>query len=94
MAGTCETGPVYFDFLVCLVHLVSPLQPDRLHRHNESDLQDDFSSLLAAGQVNQTHCEKVAACPTTICSSAVTTFQITAFSTRKRRPVDVILTPR
>lgn len=46
-----------------------------------------------ASQVNQVHFEKVAACPT-LCPSSSMTFQIRAFSTRKRRPVDVILTPR
>jgi len=44
-------------------------------------------------QGNHVHCEKVAACPT-LCPFASTTFQMRAFSTRKRRPVEVTLTPR
>jgi hypothetical protein len=47
----------------------------------------------ASSYVNQVHCENVAACPT-LCPIPSTTFQMRAFSTRKRRPVEVILTPR
>jgi hypothetical protein len=50
----------------------------------------DFS---ASCYVNQVHCENMAACPT-LCPFPSTTFQMMAFSTRKRRPVEVILTPR